>query len=223
MLINFLYFCDIILNFKNKYPGIDMDIIEIGDDYIKEKVSQGKIDIGVVTQSVNSLDFISTPIYTDEIIAFIPKKNALSRLKSITFSDLHNQPLHMFSSDFSLYGQVITGCQNVGFNPIISCTSSQRYFLVDMAIATNGVVIMPKPIIQGMQNGIMDLPFHRIDDTPRSLVEELYYPEMCIRPFEPEFSWTIYLILKKTKYRTYAMEAIIQYIKEFFIKNNYKR
>ncbi len=175
MLISFLYFCDIILDFKNQYPGVNMDIIEIGDDAIVEKVKEGSVDIGIVSRPLNGPELVSLPIFTDEVVAYIPKKNELSQQEYISFQDLEGQSLHMFSSDFSLYGQVVAGCQQAGFQPNISSTSSQRHFLIDMAQSTNGIALMPRPI-----------------------VAKLTYPAMCIRPFVPKFPWTISIILKET-------------------------
>ena len=67
MLISFLYFCDIILDFKNQYPGVNMDIIEIGDDAIVEKVKEGSVDIGIVSRPLNGPELVSLPIFTDEV------------------------------------------------------------------------------------------------------------------------------------------------------------
>ena len=193
MLISFLYFCDIILDFKNQYPGVNMDIIEIGDDAIVEKVQEGSVDIGIVTRPMNGPEFLSIPIFTDEVVAYLPKKNLLAQKETVTFHDLEGQSLHMFSSDFSLYGQIIAGCQQAGFQPNISSTSSQRHFLIDMAQSTNGIALMPRPI-----------------------VAKLTYPAMCIRPFAPQFPWTISIILKKHKYITKAMQALLTHIEDFF-------
>ena len=125
--------------------------------------------------------------------AYIPKKNELSQQEYISFQDLEGQSLHMFSSDFSLYGQVVAGCQQAGFQPNISSTSSQRHFLIDMAQSTNGIALMPRPI-----------------------VAKLTYPAMCIRPFVPKFPWTISIILKRNKYITKAMAALLSHIEDFF-------
>ena len=219
MLISFFYLCDILLGFKQEYPGINLDIIEIGDDSIVKQTLQGDMDIGIVTRPVSSTQFISIPIYSNQVVAFIPQSNPLANKKYVEFKDLQGIPLHMFSSDFSLYGQVLNGCQQAGFNPIVSSTSSQRYFLVDMAISTNGVAIMPEPLIRDMQTDAPRTQFffdHKGLGKPRSQVEQQYYPNMCVKSFVPDFPWTINLILKKNRYQTYAMQEIINYIQTCF-------
>ncbi len=193
-LIDFLYFSQIHLEFKKKYPGVDIYTVEEGTEAISAGLIRGEIDMGLVIQPVESEHLTEIPIsHHDEIVAVIPQENPLAAQESLSFADLKNQPIHIFSSNYIVHDLIVARCKEAGFEPLISCTSGQWDFLLKMAHARREITLLPRPVV----------PLEA-------------YPDMCIRPFRPRFPWVICLVLRQNKYISPAMAALIQEIQEYF-------
>jgi len=185
-LISSLYFTDIIADFKLRYPNVIISVREISASGIISHVRDGSLDLGVTIQPVPIDDFSIRPLRYEETVAIMRCSHPLARKETITFADLRNEPLNLFSEGFSLHSQTIKNCRELGFEPIVNITSSQCDFLTQTARTGNGISILPIPVL------------------PQLL------PDMCWRSFHPKYQWDIVFIWKKDRSLSHAARAFVE-------------
>lgn len=142
------FFPQIIGEFKELYPKVDIQIIEVGSKKIEEGIEDGTLDIGVVCtiptkkDTFDMFSFIKSPL-----MVIVHPEHKLASNKIVSFKDLENEPFVLYREDFSLHDIIIKRCilQN-GFQPQIICESSQRDFMVEMVAAKLGISFLPQKI-----------------------------------------------------------------------------
>ena len=191
-IIGVLYFVSIINCFKNKYPGITLQVIEEGADSVISKVRSEEVDIGIGIQPMQYTDLSGTFVFQDEVVALVHEDHPLANKKAIQFKDLKEENFHLLSKDFSLHSQIMAKCAQAGFSPRISSTSSQWDFIVKMVETGTGITILPRPILNKIP------------------------PSLRVLTFDPYFKWEIMIWLKKNRYTSYATQAFMEEIKQWF-------
>lgn len=155
------FFPQIIGQFKEKYPQIDIQIIEEGSKKIETGIENGTLDIGVVCtlpvkkDAFDMFSFIKSPL-----MVILHPEHILADNKLISFRDLENEPLVLYCEDFSLHDKIIERFidQN-GFHPQIICESSQRDFMIEMVAAKLGISFLPQKICSELDsNRIKAIP-----------------------------------------------------------------
>lgn len=190
--ISTLYFTEIIMDFKRRYPNVTLSVREVSAPDILKNVHDGSLDLGVTIQPVPCEEYAVKPLSYDETVAIMRRDHPLARKEIITFSDLRNEPLNLFSEGFSLYSQTTKHCRDQGFEPIINITSTQCEFLTLTAQAGNGITILPVPFLP-------QLP-----------------PDMCWRSFQPKYPWDIVFIWRKDRSLSHAAHAFVDRAEYFF-------
>lgn len=142
------FFPQIIGAFKELYPKVDIQIIEVGSKKIEEGIEDGTLDIGVVCTIPSKKDafdmfsFIKSPL-----MVIVHPEHKLASNKLVSFKDLENEPFVLYREDFSLHDIIIKRCiLQSGFQPQIICESSQRDFMVEMVAAKLGISFLPQKI-----------------------------------------------------------------------------
>lgn len=148
------FFPKIIGEFKELYPKIDIQIIEVGSKKIEQGIEDGTLDIGVVCTTPAKKDtfemfsFIKSPLKL-----IVHPEHKLASDEVVSFNDLENEPFVMYREDFSLHDMIIKRCMLYnGFQPQIICESSQRDFMVEMVAANLGVSFLPEKICRELDS-----------------------------------------------------------------------
>lgn len=186
------YFTSVIYKFRNMYPNVDLKITEAGANIIKQWVSDGTIDIGVVILPVSSENFNVIPIIEAENVLIVNKRNPLAEYDEVSFKMLKNENFISLNNTFMLYDQINSICRISGFVPNIICETSQWDFIAEMVALNQGVSILPRPILKKFNSDNIKL----------------------IRLKDPAFSWNIAIILKKDKYISKIINSFIDISKQ---------
>lgn len=91
-------------SFKDKYPGVKMEVSEDGSQHTIDCVIDGTIDIGVVTLRSDMecdprINF--EPLLTSKTIAYVGKNSPLANKVEIELSEIINYPLVLFNERYS--------------------------------------------------------------------------------------------------------------------------
>jgi DNA-binding transcriptional LysR family regulator len=82
---------DIISVFQKQFPMVKVQLMNDTYSSIEKAILAGQIDCGFISQAAqNDLSF--TPLYTDPLIAVIPKNHPLSRKKHVPLTALLDEP-----------------------------------------------------------------------------------------------------------------------------------
>jgi len=189
-LIGIIFFPKIIKGFKELFPDITIELVEHGANKVKQMVEEGKLDFGVVMLPVDQELFNIIPFASEELMLFVHHSHHLAHKSEISINDIKEEPIILFSEDFTLHDRIIQECNHAGFLPKVSYESSQWDFISDMVAHNLGVTFFPQSIVRKInQDKVKAIPIT-----------------------DPKIPWSLGIILKKGKYVTYATKAFLDYI-----------
>lgn len=120
-------------DFQKAFPGILLNIIETTEKDIIEKLEKRHIDKAIITRSLDSKVFSCSYLYSNKNCLVIHKDNPLSKKKTISLSDLNNQPIAGKGSDYSCYSTNISNLFQKNINPKIMLETTNDSLIIKMA------------------------------------------------------------------------------------------
>ena len=189
------FFPQVISGFKDRYPGIEIQLMEVGTKSIEGGIIDGTLDVGVIcSHPSNSDQFDQHLLISDPILLVMHREHEFACQSAISFRELVKEPLVIYRRDFSLHDRIIHQCEQAGFSPRIVCESSQRDFMTEMVATGLGIAFLPKKVCGNLDPSIFQtLP---IEGNPLSL--------------------DLSLIWKKDKYVSHAAREWLRFVKESF-------
>lgn len=133
--------------YRNRYPGIDIRLVEHGSDRLEELVSSGEIDLAASLLPVPE-DFEWQELRREPLTVLISTRHELSRRRSLDLPALRDQPFVLFETGFALNRIILNACRRHGFEPAVVARSSQIDFIVELAAAGLGVAFLPRMIAE---------------------------------------------------------------------------
>lgn len=182
----------IIWEYRQRYPNVNLNILEVGANRIYSLVKQGAIDMGVVIQPFTDPDFFQVPVMQSEAVLLVPPEHKLASLEAVRFSRLQHERFLLLSNEFMLHDVIIDSCKHAGFMPKIEGESAQWDLLVESVANGSGITILPKPII---------------DKFCGSRVCQLHL-------MAPEIPWIPTVIYHHNKFVTSPMTLFLEMLKE---------
>lgn len=169
------FFSKILHEYRAKFPQINLQIYEGTSKKIEAMIMSDQLDLGVVVEPYENPHMQLKTVYRSDAVLAVSQKHRLAKRKTIRFLELKDEPMLLVSKDYMFHDQIIVHCQEAGFTPNITFTSSQWDLLLEMVAENQGVTIIGRP-----------------------LVEKLYNDRIrCIPLKNPEFPWILGLIFKK--------------------------
>ncbi|MCD8879394.1 LysR family transcriptional regulator [Staphylococcus kloosii] len=191
-LIGIMFFPSMIKGFSSAYPHITTELTEEGTNKVMRLVEEGELDCGIAMLPVDATKFDVFRLTKDRLMLFLQKSHHLAQRSEISLSDIKNEPTILFTEDFTMYDRIIQECNNFGFKPNIAYQSAQWDFIKDMVENNLGITFFPESLNR------------KIDHDKITSVAIT----------QPHIYWEVGLIVKKDRYRSYATQALIDYITE---------
>lgn len=189
-LIGILFFAQMMKGFQQQYPQITFQLDEIGANVVKERVLAGELDAGFVMLPAHDEDYDVIPFVTADVVVVLHREHRLAQKKILSMKDLADESLLLFSEDFTLHDRILQECEAYGFQPHIAFESSHWEFISQMIEHNLGIALFPEPFARKTN------------------------PDKVVAiPLERPILWEIAFILKKDRYRSRAVHAFIDYIK----------
>ena len=83
----------LIRDYCEHYPGVKVEICDVTEHEVVEKVRAGDVDFGLGSAVGVSHDIVSRSLTTDVFVAVMPAAHTLARAKQLTWRDLKDEPL----------------------------------------------------------------------------------------------------------------------------------
>jgi LysR family carnitine catabolism transcriptional activator len=83
----------LLASFRERFPSIRVDILDLPVDGIAQAVRSGQADFGVCTIDTEPSDLAITPLYQDRLMLVCPDQHPLAQQDSVRWSELTNEPL----------------------------------------------------------------------------------------------------------------------------------
>ncbi|MDF2875261.1 MAG: transcriptional regulator, LysR family [Sporomusa sp.] len=135
-------FAQLLGEFRNKYPQIDIELYEYGSKKIELAIQEGTLDFGIICSvpDVTVHEFFS--LTNDPLNVIINVQHPLSANSELTLSALANESFVIYRDDFSLHDEIISNCKIAGFQPRIIFETSQRDLMVQTVVANLGIAFL---------------------------------------------------------------------------------
>lgn len=143
-------FAPVFAVFRNRYPGIEIKLVEHGAKRLEEMVLADEVDLGVsLLPTLDAFEWQS--VRCEPIHVLLPAAHPLAGGEQISLAALKGNPFILFETGFALNGIVLDACRAAGFAPDIVARSSQINFIVELVAAGLGIGFLPKLIAEQRQ------------------------------------------------------------------------
>lgn len=178
------------VKFQQAYPKIQMSIREQPDVLCEQAVERQECEVGFTSHSVDTERFEGQFIFTEPLIAVAHRDHPLAKRETISFLDLRDEPIYMMNATFHTNNKFYEHCRKAGFEPTIGYETMEMGVVFQAVHNNQGIGILNRHLARVMQT-----------ETIRILAVD-----------DPDFSWNVYMIWKKTRHLSSMAEAFLKYL-----------
>lgn len=147
----------LINGFKKEYPNVQF-LFHQGDyTLIPEWIASGQIDFGFINPNADT-NLNTKTIKDGEMLAVLPKNHPLAKKKSISLSDLTDEPYILLEEGH--YSEPMAAFETAGMIPNIQYTIHDDYAIMMMVEEGLGVSILAELILRRTNYDIICLPLN---------------------------------------------------------------
>jgi len=159
----------IIQAFRDRYPAVNIDLVEKTTTPQIEALRSGALDVGFLREPPPcDPDLSHITIYRESLIALLPRGHALAQRSSIAPGELARERFITFHAETgpAFYERIVSVCRDAGFVPRLTQLAGEWLTIAGLVAAGSGVSIAPECITHMQLPG---LAFVRLETT--TLVE----------------------------------------------------
>jgi DNA-binding transcriptional LysR family regulator len=190
-MIGAAFFPPVLADFRTAYPGVALELREVGARSVEALVIAGEIEAGATVLPTDAAVFEAVPLMRDVLRAVVHPKSPLARRRSVALRELEPVPFVLYREDFALHAHILDACRRAGFRPKIASESSQWDFMAAMVAADVGVALLPRTICAWLDPA-------KVKAVP--LVD-------------PELRWDLALIWKRDRHLPPAARAFVEVVR----------
>jgi DNA-binding transcriptional LysR family regulator len=176
--------------FQKKYSEYELDFAEMPDKIVEELVLSGDLDVGFAAYV--DKERLEYELLSESEILFVPKKDSrFHDMESVSVSEIADEPLTLRNRNFATTRIMMNEFEKCGAEP-------------EIIMNTGGILRSLKLRKDGMANTVI------IDNVAAQLESD----ELRTIPFTEELKWPLYIITKKGRACSKAVERFISFITE---------
>ncbi|MGL5148609.1 MAG: LysR family transcriptional regulator, partial [Plesiomonas shigelloides] len=179
---------DMLTNFREKYPGIRLEMSEYGGFGCEQALLANALDIAFTALPATYADQLTAqPLSAYPLWACLPTDHALCAKTVLDWSDFGSQPFIMYNEDFALAKLLNRLSMQAQVELNVAYRSGQWDFIAAMVEAKMGLAILPAPIC-----------------------EKLPDKDFAFRPLKGQHTWDLALIWRSHMRLTPAANAFLE-------------
>jgi DNA-binding transcriptional LysR family regulator len=141
-----ILFAGLVAEFRARYPGIDIELVEHGSLHLAQLLRDGELELAMCLLPLpDNLDW--QLVHDDPLVALLPMGHPLAGRPSCTLAELAQSPFILFEEGFALNPQILAACQRQGFQPRVAAHSGQTDFIQALVAAGLGVALLPALVV----------------------------------------------------------------------------
>jgi DNA-binding transcriptional LysR family regulator len=151
--------------FRDRFPQIELDILEACTENQVEALRLAKIDVGFLHPPLRAPFLTVLPIHRERMVFALPGGHPLSLQEAIAWSELANETLilHQRQDGPVLYDYIIHCCERAGFTPKIIYRATGQTF-IGLVTAQLGISLLALSMQQVKNPGVVFVAI--ADDAP---------------------------------------------------------
>jgi DNA-binding transcriptional LysR family regulator len=185
-------FTPAIAGFRQRYPKVEMKLIEQGSRAVESALLEGELELGGVLLPVDPETIDTLPITRQRLWLVARAGSRWDAVEQVPLADLAQEPFVFYDQSLALNDIVLNACSSAGFAPTIVSRSGHWDFMVALVLAGVGIALLPAPYCR------------RLDPT-----------QFTCRPVaEPEILWEIAVGWRRNSYLSHAARAWLDVARE---------
>ena len=158
--VMFLSLPRVIRQFRESFPGVRLELRELGTGPQMIALRNGDLDLGFLREPPPDDELETETIMTERLLIAVSKRHPLAGRRRVQLTDVANDDFVLFPRDLApgLYGHVLRVCAEAGVHPRIVQTSREMYTTVSLVEAGMGVTIIPESVRQMGRRGVQYFP-----------------------------------------------------------------
>jgi len=149
-----------ILGFREKHPGVSVQVSDVIAERILHLVKQETVDFGISSKLDHDGELEIEDLLSDRLCVFFPEGHSLSGHPEPTLRDIAVWPLILTTHGTSIRTLVDRAIEKEALEISLSCEASYMSTAVGMVRAGLGVSILPASVERIVCNGIHMAPIH---------------------------------------------------------------
>ncbi|MBV1825839.1 MAG: LysR family transcriptional regulator [Acetobacter fabarum] len=137
--------------FRDRYPGIRIQLIERGCQDLMDLLRAGEIDLAGLLLPFPD-EFSWQDVCVEPVVAVVAAGHPLTARRSVPIAAFADSPFLLFETGFSLNQIVLAACRRSGFTPKVTARSTQVEFLFDLIAAGLGIGFLPRMMVETRQH-----------------------------------------------------------------------
>lgn len=101
----------VISNFMNKYPGVQLIIWEYTTEQIIQQLKSGLLDCGILSTPIDDRSLNETPLFYEGFVIYISESNQLLKKKQVKAADINPEEVWLLNEGHCMRNQVLNICQ----------------------------------------------------------------------------------------------------------------
>jgi DNA-binding transcriptional LysR family regulator len=146
-----LLFARPLADFRNRYPGIEVQLTEQGSKKLEELVLAGELDVAASLLPVPGA-FAFKELQREPVDLLVPADHPLAEAKRVRFKDVADSPVILYAPGFALNPIILDACRQNRFTPRIVAQTSQVGLAIALVAARLGVAFLPRMIALRSEN-----------------------------------------------------------------------
>ena len=146
--VMFLDLPRIIREFRDRFPGVHLDLREMPTGPQLSALHAGEIDIGFVREPRSDASLTIETVMREPLRIAVNRSHPLAARPTLAVKHLADEPFVLFPAELApgLHAQVMGLCRSAGFEPRIVEESRELYTTVSLVEAGVGVSIVPASV-----------------------------------------------------------------------------
>lgn len=138
-----ILFAPLVAQFRARYPGIDIQLLEHGSMRLEQAVLAGEVELAVSLLPVSEV-FDWQAVRDEPMMALLPPGHRLEGRERVRLDELADSPFILFEAGFALNHLIEEACRRRNFVPQEAARSSQADFITALVAAGLGVALLPR-------------------------------------------------------------------------------
>jgi len=156
-MLSIYFFPDIICDFTRAYPDLRMSVSSEGASLIRQMISEGDIDMGVIAGSAPE-DLEAWHFLREEVVACVPPDHPFAARRTVTFAEFRSEPLIFYKEGYYLR-ELISGMRVETGEPLNIVFETNLFSLVRTLIRRGIGISVSLRMVVSADSEVVAVPF----------------------------------------------------------------
>ena len=144
-------FAQRLAEYRNRYPGVEVRLVEHGSKRLEELILAGELDLGGSLLPVPT-EFEWQEVRREPIDLLVAADHRLASAGAVEFKDIASEPFILFAAGYALNPIILDACKTSGFTPRVVTQTSQADLVIALVAAKLGIGFLPRMIAEQRPN-----------------------------------------------------------------------